>query len=43
MQIKGIGKRKAQKLLEELKSQGEEASGQETPGEEASGGEVSGS
>ena len=43
MQIKGIGKRKAQKLLEELKSQGEEASGEETPGEETSGGEASGS
>lgn len=41
LQIKGIGKRKAQKILEDLKNQGEEASGQETSGSKASGGGTS--
>lgn len=38
LQIKGIGKRKAQKILEDLKNQGEEASGKEASGSKASGG-----
>ena len=32
LQIKGIGKRKAQKILDDLKNQDGEASGQETSG-----------
>lgn len=41
LQIKGIGKRKAQKILEDLKNQGEEAAGQETSGSNAAGGRTS--
>lgn len=43
LQIKGIGKRKAQKILEDLKNQGGEASSQGASGSDASGRGTSGS